>query len=79
MELSKNQWKLLVKFGGKRLYAVVCQAVADGKMSPERAAIFLDESVDDIKYCVEEIESVLAALDVAIDNGVTVNSVMAAE
>lgn len=69
-------WELLVKFGGKRLYAIVCQAVADGKMTAEDASTFLAESLDDVNYCVEEIESVLAAVRKALDNGLTVNHVM---
>lgn len=70
---------LLVKFGGKRLYAIVCQAVADGKMSREHATGFLTESAEDIDYCVEEIESVLHELKSAIDNGLTIVNVMSEE
>lgn len=72
-----STWEsLLVKFGGKRLYAIVCQAVADGKMNVTEASRFLNEPPEDVMYCVEEIESVMSAIRKALDNGITVDDVM---
>jgi hypothetical protein len=71
-----KEMKLLVKFGGKRLYAMVCQAVADEKMSVEDAANFLNESEESILYCVEEIKEVMGAVRNALDNKITVDHVM---
>lgn len=72
-----EDWKLLVKFGGKRLYAITCQAVADGKMTVAEASRFLNEPPQDIMFCVEEIEAVMKAIRNAMENGLTVDNVMA--
>ena len=71
-----KEMKLLVKFGGKRLYAMVCQAVADEKMSVEDAANFLNESEESILHCVEEIKEVMNAVRKALENKITVDHVM---
>lgn len=75
-KVKSDGWELLVKFGGKRLYAMVCQAVCDGKMTVDEASRFLGESADDVNFCVAEIECVIAAVRKALDNGLSVDDVM---
>lgn len=74
-----DDFDLLCKFGGKRLYAIVCQLVADGRMSIMDASWFLNEPPASIVECAEEIESVRYAVKNAMENGMTVDEVMRAE
>lgn len=70
---------ILMKFGGKNLYYFVSFCLMSGHLTPDEAAAFLREPIEDLLDCKAETEDLLKAVKEAIKQGVTVDHVIELE